>query len=509
MCKPITFQNFFYVETYILNIFGILSTETSSVPYKIYSFIVVVCFIAAYPFVLIKDLVSLNFRDALPSWFTFFGFLIVTPLSLSYYIYRAPINGILKEIEQEPFLPSPEKMDNVVKKLITKWWRFKNAQSYLFILAMAATIGIQIILSLVSRLTNADPNNWKLGYGEFVNITYSPNFEIVFVYQSCAVFSSAIVAATIIVIITGVLSYIATQFKILQHNLKIMLSNKNLDNSDVYWNALRKEIEKCVVYHIHITKTLKKFEGMFSIAMLFVFISFSCNVCFDMYRASIIPLQNMGFYRTVFEVTIVLAALFLINKCGETVTYESEQVANAVYNIEFVGTDVRFQKCLVNLIRQSQKPIRVKAGKFIDMSLLSYAQVSWHDTDFYKTVLEGTSLVFATYLINACGENVTHESNQIANTVYEIDFVGTDLRFQKSLVTLMRQSQKPIRVKAGKFMDISLIAYTQIMKTSYTIYAMLKTTNGKKMFPEYEGNLSDSGHINEVQGGCENNSNDQ
>lgn len=385
MCKSTTLKNFFYVETSILYILGILSTKTSSVLYKIYSFIVVVCFVTVYPFLLIKDLVTLNFRDALPSWFTFFGFVIITPITLSYYVYQAQINDIFKRMEQEPFLPSPKKMDEVVKHLILKWWRLKNTQAYLFLISMCATVVSQIILSLVLRLINTDSNKWQLEYGEFLNITYSPNFEIVYVYQSFAVFYSAMAASTIIAVIYGFFNYIATQFKIVQHNLTTMLSNakkslsqNNVNNSDMYWNALSKEIGKCVVYHIQITKMLKEFEEIFSIAILFFFISYSCTVCFELYRVSI---------------------------------------------------------------------------------------VSWHDTDFYKTVLEGTSLVFATYLINACGENVTHESNQIANTVYEIDFVGTDLRFQKSLVTLMRQSQKPIRVKAGKFIDISLIAYTQVLAT--------------------------------------------
>lgn len=61
---------------------------------------------------------------------------------------------------------------------------------------------------------------------------------------------------------------------------------------------------------------------------------------------------------------------------GNQVRLESEKVAIACSQVDFVGTDVQFQKSLCLIIRRCQKPIVLTAGKFTTLSLQTYVWVN-------------------------------------------------------------------------------------------------------------------------------------
>lgn len=60
---------------------------------------------------------------------------------------------------------------------------------------------------------------------------------------------------------------------------------------------------------------------------------------------------------------------------GEQVMQESELVGNAIYESNFMGTDLRFQKAVGLIIRRSQRPAVITAGKFTNIGLTTFAWV--------------------------------------------------------------------------------------------------------------------------------------
>ncbi|KAF5273048.1 hypothetical protein FQR65_LT04790 [Abscondita terminalis] len=449
MSKSPILQNSFSLENNILKIFGLFLTDQSPLWYKIYAHVVLVLLIL-FPVLVIKDLVTLEFNNALPSWFCVLGHFTVIPSTLTYFIHRKKIYNILERFEQKPFLPSNGRIDD---------------EAFLFLGAIVSSVFSQTIYSLFLRLTRTDPNDWKMGYGELLNITYSPNFEIVFVYESISITYSTIVVTTLMLLIVGMLDYISTQFKILQHNLQKLsvTTQESLIKNTISWGTLQKEIKNCVIYHLSIKSILKEIEDIFSCAIFFIYFSIQSMICIDIYRASLLSIQDVRTYRIFVEIMAVSIDLFLITMAGENVTYESGQICNAICKIDFVGADIRFQKSLIILMQQSQTPLQMKAGKFIDISLMSFAKLSLQDLRTYRIFFETMAVSIDLFLISLAGENLTHESGRISNAIYEIDFLGTDIRFQKSLIILIRQSQQPARIKAGKFIEISLMSFTKIL----------------------------------------------
>ncbi|KAF5308587.1 hypothetical protein FQR65_LT06135, partial [Abscondita terminalis] len=84
------------------------------------------------------------------------------------------------------------------------------------------------------------------------------------------------------------------------------------------------------------------------------------------------PAEDIRTIRVLVEVLVVCFPALLICNAGENMANESQKVAEVAYEIDFIGTDVGFQKCLIMIMRQAQTSATIKAGKFFDVSLLSY-----------------------------------------------------------------------------------------------------------------------------------------
>ncbi|KAF5284629.1 hypothetical protein FQA39_LY16987 [Lamprigera yunnana] len=313
---------------------------------------------------------------------------------------RVKINELFEKLQREPLYFVTESEHTFEIKMIRKWYKFKNILLCVMIVAMIIAVDFQIAYFVVLRFRKPDSKDWRLGYGtvSIVNTTYSPNFEIVMVHQSISLFYGSTLGIVCIVIICSVLNYITMQYKILQNNLKTMLPKAKekmiQENSDNAYKYLGEEIKNFIIYHNYVTKIAKEAVEIFGKAIFGIFCGTLGVVSVDIYRASLIPTGDIS------SVSIF----------GETLT-----------------------------------------------------------------------ALFATFIICMSGEIMVHESEQISRVAYEIDFVGTDLRFQKSLLFIMGQAQKSVPLKAEKLVSISLLTVTSILRASYSAYAMLKSTNDSNL----------------------------
>ena len=87
------------------------------------------------------------------------------------------------------------------------------------------------------------------------------------------------------------------------------------------------------------------------------------------------PLSSLRAIQDFCYVALVSIQVFLYCFWGNEVAMQSQEIAMACWNANFIGTDVRFQKNLVFVIRAGQKPIILTAGKFVPLSLATYVWV--------------------------------------------------------------------------------------------------------------------------------------
>ncbi|KAF5289019.1 hypothetical protein FQA39_LY03898 [Lamprigera yunnana] len=99
------------------------------------------------------------------------------------------------------------------------------------------------------------------------------------------------------------------------------------------------------------------------------------------------------------------------------------------------------------------------------------------DTQMIRNLFEGCSIALQVLIICYWGQQVTNESEEVANSVFDSKFEGNPLWFQKSLILSIGRSQRPTKITAGKFADIGLPTFQWIMKTSYSAFMVVYNKN--------------------------------
>ncbi|KAJ3643965.1 hypothetical protein Zmor_026645 [Zophobas morio] len=96
--------------------------------------------------------------------------------------------------------------------------------------------------------------------------------------------------------------------------------------------------------------------------------------------------------------------------------------------------------------------------------------------DYYVCQLAAYFSVILTEIYFYCyyGFTVSEENDSLAAAVYMTEWYKYDVKNQKALLTVMERSKRPVVVTVGKFVDLSLITFTTILRRSYSLLAVLK-----------------------------------
>ncbi|KAF2889866.1 hypothetical protein ILUMI_16307 [Ignelater luminosus] len=304
------------------------------------------------------------------------------------------ISKLLKALESKPFLPDLERGGNVEVQLINECVWITYLQSTVYWIVLFLTMGFAVTITLIKRIKSSDPHDWDYPYGPVtvVNVTYSPNFEIILVYQvfSMSCYAGCFCATDLLA--AAALAHISYQFKILQHYIKNVMKfcykemlkeastvkskMANYDTSLIPWKYLKNGLSKIVDYHLAIIDIAEELENIFSGMLLVVFISTLAVVSLVIYRLSLIPFSDSRIFVAFGEVLLGLGQTILICFWGEQIINESELVVSSVFEMDFVGTDVRFQKGLILVVQRSQKPVRLTAKGFAIIGLSTFTWVT-------------------------------------------------------------------------------------------------------------------------------------
>lgn len=98
-----------------------------------------------------------------------------------------------------------------------------------FYLAITLSLNSQIVISLIKRLGSNNSKDWTFAFGPLtvLNVTYSPNYEISFLYQNISLLTNAYLMSSSTLILSGVLSFITIQFQLLKTNIRNITENSH------------------------------------------------------------------------------------------------------------------------------------------------------------------------------------------------------------------------------------------------------------------------------------------
>ncbi|KAF5278836.1 hypothetical protein FQR65_LT03524 [Abscondita terminalis] len=364
-------EEFFYYEKLFLKIFGIWTTDNSTA-YKIYSFVVFIAFTWVYYFMLWYEIVTQNFYEIIDLWTYFIGYTIMIYFNLSWRFESKKICEFLQKIGQKDYIRNYRQKDTFEYATLSKWHHYKNVYGGIYMGALIFSMILHGIDSFISRYTNTDPNKWKYIYGavQVVDVRISPNFEIFSIYQCASMVFTIIPFATNSVFIIGNLNFVAAQFIILQNDLRTMVVDDDA-------RMLNEKIKNFVNAHLRVLNFVKEVLGIYGKDILIMFALMLALICLDVFRMSEVPINDMANFRFFEEILAGFQTVFFISWASENIEIENEQLTKSVYDVDFVGAGAKlpFQKSLIIILQQTQKPIGVKCAGIMNVSMITFTGI--------------------------------------------------------------------------------------------------------------------------------------
>ncbi|KAF3054493.1 Odorant receptor 142 [Nylanderia fulva] len=107
-----------------------------------------------------------------------------------------------------------------------------------------------------------------------------------------------------------------------------------------------------------------------------------------------------------------------------------------------------------------------------------YCIVDWQDSDTVGLTtyfLLFVSFCFNMYILCYIGELLMAKSTQIGTTCFMIDWYQLPANPVRSLVLVIAMSNHPIKISAGRMIDLSLATFGNVLKTSLAYLSFLRT----------------------------------
>ncbi|XP_043070545.1 odorant receptor 67a-like [Drosophila grimshawi] len=92
-----------------------------------------------------------------------------------------------------------------------------------------------------------------------------------------------------------------------------------------------------------------------------------------------------------------------------------------------------------------------------------------------KLIVAMTSALTEIYIICYFSDLLIVSSEGVCSAAYEIDWSYADVRFSKMLIIIAQRAQKPVCIKATKYLNISMETMAMFLKISYRLFCIIRT----------------------------------
>ncbi|KAF5296983.1 hypothetical protein FQR65_LT10135 [Abscondita terminalis] len=297
-------------------------------------------------------------------------FLVSTKVCLGYYI-RSDFENQLKILDGNKFYHNPEVHGSSESKLLNQCSKIIRMQTIFF----CTTVGVYLIIANAPciRQRIAYNSGWFLPYGGFPlwNITSSPKYELALIFVNGSNFIVFICHNILLTAILSVMVFLCFQCKILQNRVKTILE-RSLQGEMVPWLLLENNLKDCVKQLVHIMNATQKFAKLFSWILLIDFVGFSIIIGLCLMYTFMIKSYDLKFIQITIVLFAALITAFFTSYWGSELVKHYMEIGISCYELDFVGTDLRFQKCLCLMIQQTQQPVQFTVGGFNSLSMRTF-----------------------------------------------------------------------------------------------------------------------------------------
>ncbi|XP_031352931.1 odorant receptor 67a-like isoform X2 [Photinus pyralis] len=391
---PLTFclKSFTFLvrELLMLRLIGISFADNEKVSYRIYAFFCNVL-LFGYPVIAFSDLFKHEFDIVADLLIYELATIMVCCEAFVVMWNRQKLKALFRKLECAPFTPNFERGGEVEESFLKDFSIVTGRQANICWGSVFSTVGMSIVATIIKRVRSSDYRDWEFTYGPLtvLDVTRSPYFEITWLYQITCVLVIGLTHCSVILIISEILGHASVQFKILQNNLSQVTENAHrimtkkvrgvagdeVDVSKVPWKYLQKSLNEAISYHLSILDVTSEVEKTINMLTLIIFLFSLAVTCFQVYHASILSAFNVRFLKCFTDSSSAIFPVFILCFWSHQVAHESEQVAKYAFQANFVGSDLRYQKGLNLIMVRGQRPVILKAGKFIEISLPTFVSI--------------------------------------------------------------------------------------------------------------------------------------
>ncbi|KAF5278792.1 hypothetical protein FQA39_LY18350 [Lamprigera yunnana] len=279
---------------------------------------------------------------------------------------------ILEVLENGIFLPNPKRGDDEEVLLINNYLAFLKKIIEILTVLPCIVISVPILLWYFG-ITH---NKWPFSiFSEIVNLEISVGIQILVQIITLGGYYFNDILYFIF------LSHANLHLTNLQNCIKNVIKRSILDYlkenkscslcdfEKIEWKYLRRRLKEIIEYHKAIYEVTKEIDNAFNISQFVHFLSISVVTCFVLYDLSVVSEINGVLWMDILFILFLLSEVTAFCFFANEITTLSFEVGHCCSNLDFVGTDIRFQKSLLAIIRRSQNPIVFTAGKIIPLTM--------------------------------------------------------------------------------------------------------------------------------------------
>ncbi|XP_045496734.1 odorant receptor 94a-like [Colias croceus] len=138
---------------------------------------------------------------------------------------------------------------------------------------------------------------------------------------------------------------------------------------------------------------------------------------------------------------------------------------------------VKFTKSIENIFGNVLAYQFLIGGWIICASVYRLVDIEFGSLQFFSMLTYITCIMFEMFICCYYGSEVTYESIKLTDAAYCMDWVDMPVEIRKSLIIFMEGIKRPIRTMAGHIIPLSNDTFISVVKSSYSFYALLKSTS--------------------------------
>nr|XP_034826618.1 putative odorant receptor 92a [Maniola hyperantus] len=182
-------------------------------------------------------------------------------------------------------------------------------------------------------------------------------------------------------------TYLGVQFRLLQHDIENLIE-KNYVSMYRESEEFQQKFVKLVKWHKELIRLSSMLEFIYAESTLINFVSSSVMICLTGFN--VIAMENVAFVVTFLVfLSASLMQIFMLCFFGDFLMKSSMEVSHAVYNSKWYHLNVTSGKNLLIVLTRAQKPCKLTAFGFSDVSLKAFMSIlssAWSYFALLKTV---------------------------------------------------------------------------------------------------------------------------